>query len=90
MNDLITSINQSIEHTAKTNRGNAPIKQDTSKPITNAEVKDICSRFEEKKRKYKLDEVLPPMLNARAKALKHVESFVLLCTGKYFKISKRC
>lgn len=68
--DLITSINQSIEHTAKTNRGNAPIKQDNSKPITNAEVKDICSRFEEKKRKYKLDEVLPPMLNARAKSFR--------------------
>lgn len=71
VNDTISAINTSMEHTAKTNRGNAPIVQDTSKPITAADVKDICSRgFKEEKRKYKLDEHMPPMLNARAKAFR--------------------
>jgi cobalamin biosynthesis protein CobT len=71
VNDLMTNINNSIQHTAKTNRGNAPIVKDTSKPITPEEVKDICSRgFEEKKRMYKLDQQLPPVLNARAKSFR--------------------
>lgn len=69
--DLIANINQSIEHTAKNNRGNAPVINDNDKPITAAEVKDICSHgFEEKKRMYKLDQVLPPVLNARAKSFR--------------------
>ena len=71
VSELITSINQSIEHTAKTNRGNAPIVNNTDKPITAEEVKDICSRgFEERKRIYKMDQPLPPLLNARAKAFR--------------------
>ena len=69
--DLIANINQSVEHTAKTNRGNAPIINNNDKPITKEEVKDICSRgFEEKKRMYKLDQQLPPVLNARAKSFR--------------------
>ena len=69
--DLIANINQSIEHTAKTNRGNAPVINNNDKPITKEEVKDICSHgFEEKKRMYKLDQQLPPVLNARAKSFR--------------------
>ena len=69
--DKIANINQSIEHTAKTNRGNAPVVANKDKPITAAEVKDICSRgFEETKRQYKLDQQLPPVLNARAKSFR--------------------
>ena len=69
--ERLSTINQSVEHTSKTNRGNAPIVQDHSKPITPEEVKDICSRgFEEVKRVYKLTSVLPPVLNARAKSFR--------------------
>lgn len=71
VDDTMSAINQSIEHTAKTNRGNAPIVKDTSKTLTEADVKDICSRgFKEEKRQYNLDQPLPPMLNARAKAFR--------------------
>ena len=69
--DKLSNINQSVEHTAKTNRGNAPIVANKDKPITPEEVKDICSRgFKEETRKYKLDQQLPPVLNARAKAFR--------------------
>ena len=69
--ELISNINQSVEHTAKNNRGCAPVVVDKDKPITQAEVKDICkSGFEEIKRKYKLDQQLPTVLNARAKAFR--------------------
>lgn len=71
VSEKMSSINQSVEHTAKTNRGGAAIVQDSSKPITHNDVKDICSRgFEERKREYKLDQPLPPLLNARAKAFR--------------------
>lgn len=69
--ERLSTINQSVEHTSRTNRGNAPIVQDRAKPITPEEVKDICARgFEEVKRVYKLSSVLPPILNARAKSFR--------------------
>lgn len=71
VNDKMTSINQSVEHTSKNNRGNAPVVNDTARTITEQDVKDICNRgFREEKRKYNLDQPLPPLLNARAKAFR--------------------
>ena len=69
--EMMSNINQSVEHTAKNNRGNAPVVNNTDKPITPEEVKDICSRgFKEVKREYKLDQHMPPILNARAKSFR--------------------
>ena len=71
VSEKISNINQSVAHTSKTNRGGAPVKQDLDKPLTAKDVKDICSRgFEEKKRVYKLDQPLPPLLNERAKTFR--------------------
>jgi hypothetical protein len=71
VSDTMSNINQAMEHTAKTNRGNAPIVANKDKPITPEEMKDICSRgFEEKTRMYKLDQQMPPVLNARAKSFR--------------------
>ena len=69
--DAISNINESIEHTSKTNRGNAPIIENTDKPLTQEDVKDICTRgFEERKRLYQLDQQMPPVLAARAKSFR--------------------
>jgi hypothetical protein len=69
--EKMSTINSSIEHTAKNNRGNAPIKVDKDKPISPSEMKDICSHgFKEVKREYKLDKQLPTVLNARAKTFR--------------------
>jgi cobalamin biosynthesis protein CobT len=71
VSDAISNINEAISHTAKTNRGNAPIIANKDKPITPAEMKDICARgFEEKTRMYKLDQPMPPVLSARAKSFR--------------------
>jgi hypothetical protein len=71
VSDTMSNINQAMEHTAKTNRGNAPIVANKDKPITPEEMKDICSRgFEEKTRMYKLDQQMPPVLNARARSFR--------------------
>lgn len=69
--EQLSNINSSIEHTARSNRSSVPVVKDTSRTISASEVKSICkSGFEEKKRCYKLDQHLPPILNARAKAFR--------------------
>jgi len=71
ISEKLANINQSVEHTAKNNRGGAPICKNTDAPLTNEDVKDICSRgFKELRREYKLDQPLPTLLNARAKAFR--------------------
>lgn len=51
-------------------RNSAKTCEDTAAPISSAEVKDICPRFKEYKREYKLDQPLPSVLMAKGKALR--------------------
>ena len=69
--EKITNINQSAQHTSNTNRGNAPVLENSDKEVTQKDVADVCSRgFKETRRTYQLDKQLPPMLNRRAKTFR--------------------
>ena len=67
--EMIDTINKSVSH-ASVAKNMAPVVADTSRPISEKDVKDICNSFKENKRQYKLDQLLPPVLNARAKAFR--------------------
>lgn len=72
VSDQVSNINQALEHSANNNRGNAKVVANADKPVTQAEVKEILGErgFEEKRREYTLDQQLPPLLGARAKAFR--------------------
>lgn len=65
--ETVSTINKS---TVSASKSTIPVIESTDKPITAKDVKDICSRFNETTRKYKLDQQLPTVLNARAKAFR--------------------
>lgn len=67
--DAINIINRASVSATKTK---TPTIENTDKPLTESDVKDIMGRihFEEVTRKYKLDKHLPSVLNARARAFR--------------------
>lgn len=70
--DNMTNINEAIERSSKTNRSSVPVIANSDKPVTSDSVKSILGErgFKEMRREYKLDQQLPPLLNARAKAFR--------------------
>lgn len=65
--ETVSTINKA---TVSANKTTCPVIPNVDKQITPEEVKDICRNFSEVKRKYKLDQPLPPVLNTRAKAFR--------------------
>ena len=65
----VSKINEAAAHTAKAAATTMPVVPDQSKPISPESVKNICPRFKELKRAYKLQTALPPVIMARGQTL---------------------
>lgn len=59
--DAVDNINKAAQATAKQNREDAKRVNHKTKPVTPEDVKDLCPRFKELRRKYKVSEQLPPV-----------------------------